>query len=77
MAFIRELQTQIDEGYFSELSEDELSEDDNDFWEWEIEWEIENNDLSTFFYDWVIVSYHELWLPDRIQVITQDVTIQC
>ena len=74
MAFIRELQTQIDEGYYSM---NELSEDDDDFWEWEIEWEIEDNDLSTFFYDWVIVSYHELWLPDRIEVVTQDVTIQC
>ena len=73
MAFIRELQAQIDEGYYSM---NELSEDDDDFWEWEIEWEIEDNDFSTF-YDWVIVNYQELWLPDRIEVVTQDITIQC
>ena len=62
MAFIIELQAQIDEGYYSmqeNYEEDELQSED------------EYEEIFTF-YDWVIIDYQEFWLPDRVEVITRD-----
>ena len=68
MAFIIELQAQIDEGYYS-MQELNYEEDD-------LQWESEDEEIIFFtFYDWVIVEYQEFWLPDRVELITRDENI--